>query len=682
MKMKKVFHMVIFLFLVSCGTEIKGEKVGNFTISEDGSIYFKDKKLLRIKKIFFSDYDLKIEENFIVGGFFKKSYTPKKKNEVNIKEKMSFSADGQKLFINTKTDGENSVELEIECDGKELFFGMGMWFDSSISNQKKRFIWVEEGHVGGDDDNPPFPDGEIKTYFPLPFFISNKNYGFLLKSFSPSVFDFCSEEKETLKIILFDSEFSAELYYAPHPLEIVSIYTERTGRPKPVPDWVFSAWIDAIGGSENVRKTAKLIREKGIRADVIWTEDWRGGKKIESLGIYTIGGGTKPSRELYPDFETLAAELKSMGFKFLGYFNSFVLEGDEGWDELIKNNALVKYENGEIVKVSVPESQTAGGVKAGILDLTNEFALNWMKLVMRSAEKYFDGWMADFGEWVPANSKLSDNSTGLKSHNKYPILWQKLQRDFWEEVRPNGDFVFFTRSGYIGTQSLSPVVWPGDQNTSWEKYDGLRSAVVAGISLSFTGVSLYGSDIAGYTSLISPSDKELYIRWTQFGAFSPVMRTHHGTNPDKNWRFDKDDETLALFKFYSEIHEKLKDYLKEYHQKAVEKGFPIIRHILLQNPEYEKFLQSDPECFETEYMLGDYILVAPVVEKGKRERNVFFPSGEWVDIFDSRVYRGPGFFKVQAPLWKIPAFFKKGSIAEKIFSGIYEKCGDYCKAER
>jgi alpha-glucosidase (family GH31 glycosyl hydrolase) len=183
--------------------------------------------------------------------------------------------------------------------------------------------------------------------------------------------------------------------------------------------------------------------------------------------------------------------------------------------------------------------------------------------------------------------------------------------------------------------------------------DGLPTVVRMGLGLSIAGVSTYGSDLAGYqVALRKPSDKETFFRWTELGAWSPVMRTHHGTQPLKNWNLASDEETTQHFRKYAILHQQLTPYFELLAKEANETGISIWRHLAVEFP-------SDPKAWEThdEFMVGPSILVAPVLKKGATSRSVYLPSGEWHAWGD---FAKSG--DVAAPMDAIPVYVRAGSI--------------------
>jgi alpha-glucosidase len=233
-----------------------------------------------------------------------------------------------------------------------------------------------------------------------------------------------------------------------------------------------------------------------------------------------------------------------------------------------------------------------------------------------------------------------------------------MNREFFDKARPDGDYVFFIRGGYTGVQKYAPVMWTGDSNTNWERLDGLPSVIPAVASVGISGFPITATDIAGYTCLTTSSaDKELFIRWAQLGAMLPVMRNHRGYEPCENWPFDGDAETLAAYKKSAVLHTALFPYIYTLVYDAAVLGWPVVRHLALHYPD-----DTEAAGEQYQFLLGDRILVAPVIRKKAREREVYFPPGEWLDFYTGERFVGPGRKTVPGPLDHIPLFVKAGTI--------------------
>jgi alpha-glucosidase len=277
-----------------------------------------------------------------------------------------------------------------------------------------------------------------------------------------------------------------------------------------------------------------------------------------------------------------------------------------------------------------------------------------------AADYGVDGWMHDFSEYTPADAMFANGRDGWAMHNEYPVLWASLGREFWEAERPDNDWVFFMRAGYTGSWKYAPLMWTGDQNMDWEHYDGIPSVIPAVNSVGISGSPVTSTDISGYHCIPvidKPADKELFFRWTELGAMLPVMRIHESSGCPNNWLFDNDRETLQLWKKYAELHVSLFPYFYTLVYEAAEKGWPVARHLMLEYPD-------DPGSLDEEYefLVGDRLLVAPVIVDQARERDVYFPPGEWIGFWSGERFHGPGRVTVPAPRDTIPLFVKSGTL--------------------
>jgi alpha-glucosidase (family GH31 glycosyl hydrolase) len=152
-----------------------------------------------------------------------------------------------------------------------------------------------------------------------------------------------------------------------------------------------------------------------------------------------------------------------------------------------------------------------------------------------------------------------------------------------------------------------------------------------------------------------PGEKELWIRWLELGALMPTMRDMYGAmdgNPVDLWT---DEETLALFRTYAELHTALKPYLYHYAEVAHREGLPIVRPLFLNYPG-----EAETYALDDQYLLGDELLVAPVLEPDQVERGVYLPAGRWRYYWTGEVHEGPGEVTVPAPLHQIPIFLREG----------------------
>lgn len=596
-------------------------------------------------------------------------------NEINLTLKKSDKVSGTFSLIERKNSAGNYLEisfknsldynrvsLSFECDD-EAFIGFGAQSIDVNHYGNELSGWVQEQGIGkvmhdNYDDLLWYLMGRRhSSQIPIPQILSNRNYIATIMDDIRPIVSLCADLSKKLR---FEFSKGTSLYIFPgeNPKDALSLATSVTGRSRIPPDFAFFPWIDAIFGSDNVRRIAEKIRENQIPATVIWTEDYKGATFRGDR--YVLSENWNIDRTLYPDFEKLADDLHIIGYKFLLYFNSFVFEDSDVFSELDSGGLLIKNEDG---KTYLFDGQK--GTRSSLIDLLNEKAVNWLKDKMKDViVKGADGWMGDFAEWLPTDAYLYDSETkrsikGLLIHNRYPVLWQKIQREVLDAAGDNKERLFFVRSGWFGTPSLADVVWAGDQRTSFDEDDGLPTIIPIAIGLGISGISTYGHDIAGYQSVTNPpSDKELFFRWTELGAFSPIMRTHHGYMPRLNWSWESDEETISFFKKYATIHSQLFPYLKTLSLEANKTGIPIMRSLALKFPE-DKIVWN----LKDQYMLGESLLISPVVKRGELFKRVYLPKGRWALYNQLGNYvDGERFITIDAPLDSIPVFAKEGSI--------------------
>ncbi len=548
------------------------------------------------------------------------------------------------LHLALDTTGGNRVRWDAACTGDDHFAGFGQ-HAMDVDHVGQAFpLWVGEPGIGKVDDETPPEDWYLTgtrhaSSDPEAFLIRPEPMGLVVGNAARTEVDLCTESRWRL-----DTWASAGRYYlidGDTPMEVVAAHSNLVGRAPLPPDWAFAPWNDAVGGVDRVNAVASTLRAAHAPSSVIWTEDWKGAE--ETAWGYHLLPSWSVDATLYPDTAAIDAGLEALGFKWFAYFSPFVVEGtpeaDETADLLIADASGSPY-----WFLGVTFENTS------VLDLTRADAVSWAQGKMEAAvDLGFDGWMADYGEWFPTDASISAGSAE-EQHNLYPLWWQATN----DAVLGSRDATFFTRSGWAGSTALSPIGWAGDQRTSYDADDGLPSVLPMGIGAGISGIGLYGSDIGGYQSIgNAPSTKDLWFRWCALGAFSPVMRTHHGAFADDNWQFDSDEETLAHYARYAGIHTALFPYLRGLAQDWADGGIPMLRAPFLVYPT-ESWGRTDV------WLLGS-LLIAPVLEADATSRSVALPEGPatWYDWWTGAPTTGG---TVDAPMDTVPVFVPSGTI--------------------
>lgn len=533
------------------------------------------------------------------------------------------------------------------CDADEHFLGLGS-HAMDVDHVGHAFpLWQSEPGIGKSQDEEP-PDNWFlagtrhASSFPTPWLIRPQQAsGTLVETTARVEVDLCAADAQRWSVHAWGPA-PLRLFDGERPADLVRQLTTTQRKVTVPPRWAFGAWADAIRGDQRVRDVAEELRNARAATTVLWSEDWKGA--TQTATGYRLSESWDIDTALYPDVPATDAWLAERGFRWFNYFAPFVgMEGATGADASA-NHALIQTPEGEdYVFTGVTFGPTSH------LDVHGDTSWPTAKITA-ALDAGFDGWMADYGEWLPPDARLNgaDVSNGWLAHNDVPRAWQQLNVD----ATAGRDTTFFCRSGWYNSVNLCPITWTGDQRTSFDADDGFPSVIPLALGLSWAGVAITTHDVGGYQSVGNdPSDKELWYRWAALGAFSPVMRTHHGSFDTDNWQFDTDDDTLAYFAQLTREHARLFPYRYALAAQAAADGTPMIR------PTAWEF-DGEPWDRMDAWMLGGSLLVAPVLERGATTRAVTLPAGAWYDWWTGEPATSGTF---DAPLEHIPVFARAGT---------------------
>lgn len=561
-------------------------------------------------------------------------------------------------FRFTAEPGHHRIQWVWHGPPNEVLFGFGAHGTGPRTPDGRFASWSEEGPVGLGPlsrwlrwtGRVPIPKGPMAGYVSLPQWLSSRGYAAWLNGYERVVWKIHRRSRTAES---WSSVMDGDLVVGVSLVDVLERQNSRLGPPPTPPPWIFAPWNDAVRGRDRVEALASRLREHRIPSSAIWVEDWMGSWE-DSRRFWMRPLSHRLDAELYPDFSGMAHQLHNQGFRLLGYFCPEVTEGTALYERALAGEHLMVNAKGLPVRINIL------GVWHGQWDLTRSKTRRFVQEeLLGPAERLgFDGWMADFGEYLPVDAQLADGRTGFQAHNQYPLLWQNLHRSFWESTRPDGDWVFFVRSASMGSQAVAPVVWGGDQDTDFDRADGLPSVVPLMLSAGLSGFPHWGSDLGGYMTfgLTQPRSRELFWRWTELAALTPVMRTHHGTASPRNWHFDSDRDTTEHYARYARLHTLLFPYWHHLASIARHRGLPIARPVFLHYPGQETWDLGN------QYLLGEDLLVAPILERGQDKRPVYIPDGVWIHWWNGEKRVGPGTLRLPAPLGAIPLFIREGAL--------------------
>ncbi|MDM8542462.1 glycoside hydrolase family 31 protein [Desulfococcaceae bacterium HSG9] len=429
------------------------------------------------------------------------------------------------------------------------------------------------------------------------------------------------------------------------PQDFIKRYTDITGRTTDVPLWSLGNWISRAYYKtfEEAEDVARTIRERKIPCDV-YTLDGRAWLDTSTRFYFEFDAAR------YPEPEKFMAIMKELSMKLCVWEYPICSAEHPKFKEFDQKGWFLKDRDGNTYQYEFDLSPFGKVLtplpKSGLLDFTvPEAAQWWYDQHIRLHKMGVDVFKVDFGEQTPEDAYASNGDSGIKFHNALPLLYNKTCFEAAEEHHGKG--IIWSRSGWAGSQRF-PMQWGGDPQASW---NGLAGSIIGGQSWGLTGAPFYSHDIGGFYG--GSPDAELYVRWLQAGVMGPFCRIH-GIGPREPWYFG--DEAEEIVKEWLALRYRLLPYLKRQVLEAVDSGLPVMRAMALAFP-------HDPlaQGFELQYMLGDHLLVAPVLQPGGFV-SLYLPQGVWYDYFSGEKIQGGQVLELTLPLERIPVHVREGAV--------------------
>lgn len=556
----------------------------------------------------------------------------------------------------------DSIAVGIRCDEGGTFHGFGEQYNATNQRGEAFELLVNE-QGNGRDGSPGISVGdEHTTYFPMPYYIDARGFGALFDTTRRVDVDLCASDPAIAWIeVISGAPVQWRVFHGPTGFDVIRELGDLVGRPAQPPPWAYELWMAGQGGRENVLSEVAALEGAQIPVGAFWVQDW-GGTRMNLDGGFGVQYIWEPDETYYPNFAGMVSDLHAAGYKLLTYVNPFIVDPESvaetddparfarRFDPMDQMGLLLKDQVGDtLIDKIVPNVPQADAHP----DFSNPATLPFIRDSLADIVRAYDvdGWMADFGEWVPVNSVPQDGSDPIERRNTFPIDWQRATREAMQELRPDGDWVMFARSGFTGVQGVAQIHWVGDQETNWSELDGLPTVVPAMLNLGLAGQPFVTHDIAGFARGTGPSTKELFERWTELGAFTPIMRTHDGADKVNNWRWNKDEDTTNHFRKFTYVHCALMNDFMTLAGQAEQSGAPILRHLMLVFPD-----DRDTWDISDQFMIGDSLLVAPVTTQGATSRSVYFPAGTWYNVWTGDSVEGGQRRTVDAPIGAPPVY--------------------------
>ncbi len=477
------------------------------------------------------------------------------------------------------------------------------------------------------------------TAKPAPFFLSSQGYGVRFATtavgrlaFGPvAVGSHCQFGTNPCRIASFQPVVQAcfkttslayEIYWG-SPEQIVRSYSARTGKP-PMPEpqqFALMKWRDHIVSERELTDDVDRFAKARIPLGwVIVDNPWEVGQCAGSMTF---------DPKLFPAPQRTIAGLHARGVRVMMWVSPSVKAG--------------------CGRGLYPGTRLLGPDLYQSIDLTDQsVAATFVQRLSALLASGVDGFKVDRGDEVDLELQSLANASGSEAHNAYPVLLARAIDSASRAVRGKPIPTLF-RAGFTGSQHLMTGTWSGDLTGDW---NGLEHAVRSAQTAGLVGFSTWGSDVGGYIG--SPS-AEVFVRWSQLGAVSPVFEVGGSGLNQRPWRLGA--VAMGGLRAAAILHYELFPYHYALARRAAATGVPILRPLAFAHPTDEG---SWSRGAGRELLIGKDLLAAPVTHAGTRAA-VYLPPGRWVDLGNGDTREGPLTFARTTPLDELPLFLREGA---------------------
>lgn len=564
-------------------------------------------------------------------------------------ETVKFRYSDSSWQIITQKDGENSLTLSSEdiyfgyrdgalsrikyqfpINSGESFYGLGERYNAVNQNGYTVTLWNHDPtyHVGGETGD------KTDSYANVPVLHSTNGYTLFFNSTCYAEADIGYSDAS-----LYSFDFNGDIFdiyvWNGEPLENMQDYAAVTGTAWIPEKWAFSYWAGSSGTPYRNQETNTADEEYTVAALHSIIDGYK------SMGITPAA--------LYGEGDYI--NYSASTFKFLEESGIRALSWNRcstGYKNMSSKLSVPLYELPLVKVLSEPFKYYANSTYAYI-DYSNPLSVELVKaLYQDKVNSGLHGLMIDMGEYLAEDTTFYNGKNGDEMHNLYSYYYAKSMNEGIGALLGD-DFILFERSGCAGSWKYS-TLFGGDQAAKWY---GLRQQVNALLTASSSGFSVWGGDIGGLHG--RPTD-ELYMRWVQFAAFSPLMREHGNTATDSMpWTYSASAQ--QNFKDYYNLREVLLDHIYSGALKSGSTGIPMTVTLAMAYPEDDEL-----KAIDDEYIFCENMLVAPVLSEGVTSRQVQLPSGTWYDLWSGQKLSGGTSVIAEAAADTIPVYVKSGTV--------------------
>lgn len=516
---------------------------------------------------------------------------------------------------------------QLEVGVGEKVYGLGERFTAFVKNGQTVDIWNEDGGTSS----------EI-AYKNIPFYLTNRGYGVLVNDPGPVSFEVCTEAATKVQFSVSGEKLDFLVIGGGDAKGVLRAYTALTGRPALPPPESFGLWLSSsftTSYDENtVMRFVDGMAERNLPLSVFHFDCfWM--KEGEWCGFGW-------DEDMFPDVTGLLERLHSRGLKVCVWINPYIGQKSRTFDEAMEKGYLLCRPNGDVWQWDRWQPGCA------VYDFTNPECRAWykekLKALMRQGVDYFK---TDFGERIPTDVRYFDGSDPVRMHNYYTLIYNRVVYEAICEERGEENACLFARSATVGGQQF-PVHWGGDCNST---YPSMAESLRGGLSLTLSGFGFWSHDMGGFEGT---APDHVYKRWLAFGLLSTHSRLHGSDSYRVPWLFG--DEAVDVCRAFARLKARLMPYLYSLAAETHREGVPAMRAMLLEFPD-----DLGAEDCDRQYMLGDALLVAPVM----REDNIgeyYLPRGTWTHLLTGEVRNEPGWHREEYGFDSLPLFVRENTL--------------------
>lgn len=535
----------------------------------------------------------------------------------------------------------------------ESFYGFGEKFNTFDKRGQTVTVWQRDAQSTNSDI----------SYKGMPYFMSSAGYSVLMNTYTRTHFNMGAASGVSYTMETEDPYLDYYMFCNRDPKGLIRDYTALSGRSAMIPRWAFGFWMSRMSymSRTELEEIVDNMAAFGMSVDVIHIDAWQPNFE-DSFVPSGVEELLSFDERRFPDPQGMIDSLREKGIRLSLWMFPYVQAIDP--EGRISNQFRTMSERGWLVKgpdgkprVFSPGEGDVDAWKVAALDFTNPGLVEYMKGRIKRLMHMGVGVMkTDFSEELPEDSVFFDGTTGLESHNKYPLLYAKTiyeaSREAKEEMGEKA--LLWGRSGYAGSQNY-PANWAGDSSAS---KNNLHSLLTGGLNLGLSGVSFWGFDIGGFYNCdysgqrVIPEDEE-YIRSVQMGLMSPLSRSHGQSTPREPWIYS--ETAQKAFLKINKLRYRMLPYLYSTGYETTREGIPMMRSMLLEFPE-----DLNTRNLSTEYMLGSSLLVAPVFDQPRH--HIYLPRGSWIDLETGSRVEGNAWITYPKQIDVIPLFLRENSM--------------------